>query len=53
MQYPSADPVIFSGALALRWYGLMYLLGFAAVYLLGQWRITNRPQNLLTRWEMT
>ena len=30
----------------------MYLLGFAAVYLLGQWRINNRPQNLLTRWEM-
>ena len=52
MQYPIIDPVIFSlGPLALRWYGLMYLLGFAAVYLLGQWRINNRPQNLLTRWE--
>jgi phosphatidylglycerol:prolipoprotein diacylglycerol transferase len=33
--YPQIDPVIFSlGPLKVRWYGLMYVLGFAAVYLL-------------------
>ena len=52
MQYPIIDPIILSlGPLALRWYGLMYLLGFAAVYLLGQWRINNRPHHLHTRWD--
>ncbi len=31
LPYPHIDPVIFRlGPLALRWYGLMYLLGFAA-----------------------
>ena len=52
MQYPVIDPIILSlGPVALRWYGLMYLLGFAAVYLLGQWRINNRPQHLHMRWD--
>lgn len=33
--YPQIDPIIFSfGPLAVRWYGLMYLLGFLAAYLL-------------------
>lgn len=33
--YPHIDPVIFSlGPLKVRWYGMMYVLGFAAVYLL-------------------
>jgi phosphatidylglycerol:prolipoprotein diacylglycerol transferase len=33
--YPQIDPVIFHiGPLAVRWYGLMYLLGFGAAYLL-------------------
>ncbi len=35
MTSPQIDPVIFQiGPLAVRWYGLMYLLGFAASYLL-------------------
>ncbi|MCA1765357.1 MAG: prolipoprotein diacylglyceryl transferase [Desulfobulbaceae bacterium] len=35
VHYPQIDPVIFSlGPLQVRWYGLMYILGFAAVYLL-------------------
>lgn len=34
MIFPQIDPVIFSiGPLAVRWYGLMYLLGFAGGYL--------------------
>ena len=39
MTYPAIDSVIVSvGPVALRWYGMMYLLGFAAFYLLGRWR---------------
>ena len=39
MTYPAIDGVIVSlGPLTLRWYGMMYLLGFAAFYLLGRWR---------------
>lgn len=35
MTPPQIDPVIFQiGPLAVRWYGLMYLLGFAAAYML-------------------
>jgi len=35
MDFPLIDPVILQiGPLALRWYGLMYLLGFAAAYVL-------------------
>jgi phosphatidylglycerol:prolipoprotein diacylglycerol transferase len=35
LTYPDIDPVIFTiGPLAVRWYGLMYLLGFAAAYAL-------------------
>jgi phosphatidylglycerol---prolipoprotein diacylglyceryl transferase len=33
--YPEIDPVIFKiGPLAVRWYGLMYVLGFVSSYLL-------------------
>lgn len=33
MNFPQIDPVIFSiGPLAVRWYGLMYLLGFVGGY---------------------
>lgn len=35
LQFPEIDPVMFSiGPLQLRWYGLMYVLGFMASYLL-------------------
>ncbi|WP_417908541.1 prolipoprotein diacylglyceryl transferase [Candidatus Electronema sp. PJ] len=35
LRYPDIDPVIVAiGPLAVRWYGLMYVLGFAAAYLL-------------------
>ena len=37
LTFPQIDPVIFQiGPLAVRWYGLMYLLGFAAAYMLIQ-----------------
>ena len=42
MYYPEIDPIIISlGPLAIRWYGLTYLLGFAACWWLGNWRATN------------
>ena len=41
MNYPAVDGVLFDlhGILAVRWYGLMYIFGMAAFYLLGSWRI--------------
>ena len=37
---PNIDPIAFSiGPVAVRWYGLMYLAGFAAAWALGTWRI--------------
>ena len=56
--HPQFSPVAFSvgpfslggmtlGPLEVRWYGLMYLLGFVLFVVLGRWR-ANR--NLLTGW---
>ena len=40
--HPNFDPIVFSvGPLAVRWYGLMYLLGFAAFWWLGTRRIAQ------------
>ena len=40
--HPNIDPVAFSiGPLAVRWYGLMYLAGFAIGWWLGARRIAN------------
>ena len=37
--HPQFDPVAFAiGPLSVRWYGLMYLTGFAFFYLLGRIR---------------
>ena len=39
LTYPEIDPVIFSiGPLAVRWYGLMYVLGFVGAWLLARKR---------------
>ena len=43
--HPDFDPVAFSlGPLHVRWYGLMYLLGFLAGWALGRYR-ANRPNS--------
>lgn len=40
LSYPSIDPVIISlGPLQVRWYGLMYVVGFAAAYFLVRYQI--------------
>jgi phosphatidylglycerol:prolipoprotein diacylglycerol transferase len=42
--HPQFDPVaVYLGPLAVRWYGLMYLLGFALFILLGRLRIKRNP----------
>ena len=42
--HPNFDPVALSlGPLAIRWYGLMYLVGFASFYWLGRRRIAHPP----------
>ena len=39
LPYPSIDPIIVTiGPISLRWYGMMYLLGFIAAYFLGRHR---------------
>ena len=40
IMHPEIDPILFQiGPVAIRWYGLMYLAGFAAAYYLGMKRI--------------
>lgn len=40
--HPQFDPVAFQvGPLAVRWYGLMYLVAFAAFYFLGRMRLRD------------
>jgi phosphatidylglycerol:prolipoprotein diacylglycerol transferase len=42
LSYPEIDPVAFAiGPLKVHWYGLMYLVGFAAAWVLGRWRASN------------
>ena len=39
LPYPYIDPIIVTiGPISLRWYGMMYLLGFIAAYFLGRHR---------------
>ncbi|MBY0271233.1 MAG: prolipoprotein diacylglyceryl transferase [Burkholderiales bacterium] len=48
--HPEFDPVALQlGPLALRWYGLMYLLGFALIWLFGRYRIDRNPGGTWTR----
>ncbi len=43
--HPGFDPIVFSlGPLAVRWYGLMYVVGFALVWWFGRLRINANPK---------
>lgn len=43
MLYPNFDPILLQlGPLAIRWYGVMYLLGFAALWWLGHIRAKRK-----------
>lgn len=47
--HPQFDPIALQlGPLAVRWYGLMYLLGFALIWMLGHWRIAAQPGSVWT-----
>lgn len=40
--YPDIDPIIFAiGPLAIRWYGLMYVIGIGGGWWLGRWRASQ------------
>lgn len=42
--HPQFDPVALQlGPVAIHWYGLMYLLAFLQVILLGRWRVAHQP----------
>lgn len=42
LTFPQIDPVAFSlGPIQVHWYGLMYLLGFVAAWVLGCWRVKH------------
>lgn len=49
LTYPNIDPIIFSlGPLHVRWYGLMYVIGFSASY----WLVARQmAQQKLTKWQ--
>jgi len=47
LTYPNIDPVALDlGVIKVHWYGLMYLLGFAGVYFLGQYR-AKQPYSVI------
>ena len=43
--HPQFDPIALhiTDSFGIHWYGLMYLLAFAAFLFLGKWQITHRP----------
>ncbi|MCB5162686.1 prolipoprotein diacylglyceryl transferase [Marinomonas algarum] len=48
ISYPNIDPVAIAvGPIAVHWYGIMYLVGFAGAYLLGMYR-AKRSNGLWT-----
>ena len=50
MNYPLIEPILIEiGPLAVRWYGLMYLLAFLACYVLGSQRASKDDSG----WEKT
>lgn len=50
LQHPQFDPIALQlGPVSVHWYGLMYLLGFAAVWLLGRHRIRRGGATLSLR----
>ncbi|MBI1966131.1 MAG: prolipoprotein diacylglyceryl transferase [Betaproteobacteria bacterium] len=47
--HPQFDPVaLHLGPLAVRWYGLMYLLGFTLIWIAGRHRIKTHPGGVWT-----
>lgn len=52
LTFPQISPIAFEiGPFIVRWYGLMYLIGFAVAWTLGRWR-ANRPGSGWTAQEV-
>jgi phosphatidylglycerol---prolipoprotein diacylglyceryl transferase len=48
--YPNIDPVLISiGPLQIRWYGLMYIMGFLFSYLLVRFQLNRQKEPLLSK----
>ncbi|QOL25553.1 prolipoprotein diacylglyceryl transferase [Thalassotalea sp. LPB0316] len=53
LQFPDIDPVIFSiGPVAVRWYGLMYLIGFVAAMYIAN-KAADKSEGLWTREQVS
>jgi phosphatidylglycerol---prolipoprotein diacylglyceryl transferase len=51
--HPQFDPVIFSlGPLAVRWYGLMYVVAFVSYIMLGKYRARHGPSQGIQEHEV-
>ena len=51
--HPQFDPIALQlGPLAVRWYGLMYLIAFGLLWAVGRWRIGKNPQGVWTRRDL-
>jgi len=51
--HPQFDPVALQlGPLAVRWYGLMYLVGFLLIWFVGRHRIAARPGGVWTQKDL-
>ncbi len=49
LRYPNLDPTIVAlGPLHIRWYGVMYILGFMASYLLVRYQIRKKDLDITT-----
>lgn len=47
--HPQFDPIALQlGPLAIRWYGLMYIIGFALIWIIGSWRMARHPGSMWT-----
>ena len=47
--HPQFDPIALQlGPLAIRWYGLMYLVAFGLLWAVGRWRIARSPDSVWT-----
>jgi phosphatidylglycerol:prolipoprotein diacylglycerol transferase len=48
--HPQIDPIAIQlGPLAVRWYGLMYLVGFLLIWVAARYRIQRNPDGVFTR----
>jgi phosphatidylglycerol---prolipoprotein diacylglyceryl transferase len=53
LSYPDIDPVLIAfGPFQVRWYGVMYLLGFLFSYLIVRYQLTRQKALLLTKEQL-